>query len=119
MNSLTIGQIVRSYPLINGEFDVFKIRALDGEVVVVSNVNELSEPEAWTRSSIELYEFHGRDTIYKIGDDVTAYGYKGKWTVLHFAQDYRSSTQAEWNVALLHENKKTRLFYPANCLKKA
>lgn len=119
MNSLSVGQIVRTYPMMDGYFETFEVEGINGDVVTVRNTEGICEDETWTRSMLELFKFESPCGSYEIGDDVTAYGYEGKWKVLHFAQDYRSSTQAEWNVALQHENGKTRLFYPANLVTKA
>lgn len=119
MNSFNPGHVIRNYPLKDGSFDTFEIREIHGDVLTVYNTREICEAETWRLSEVELFSFTGNCGTYEIGDKVRAMGYEGTWTVEHFAQDYRSSSQGEWSVSLLHENGRTRLFYPAHYAKKA
>jgi len=120
----SVGHVVRTFPDINdGSFFVYDVVAFDDEKLVVIDhalhtLGYRSPDDIVSRFKVEMYAFRGKNGLYEIGDTVTVYGYEGKWKVEKFAQNPRS-TETEWCAAVVHEDGKRRLFWPAHLLMRA
>ena len=118
------GQIVRTFPALDGSFDVFEVEGLNREDVIVRNIDPrfISETETWEHEQLELYEFKNKFGKVKIGDQVVAIGFEGLWTIKHFGRSSRNA-EDEWCAVLdkpaTPEEHSQHLFWTAHQIKKA